>query len=196
MAPLWCDLGFIPNGRGNKAAANLRPIYCKWIGTNSFKISRISHSCTNTCVDTSIPSWCTNSQGWVIPCLSQVSSDGPKDIPGITLPSVYTLYIPQAGMKPDKQSYPTVTVTGINIPDGASLELFPTGPHDASSHRDSHVLSNVTDPADSHGYPGRCFRMYMIWLPAQAQGIIAKQSCWTSSWTWTATWVDMRPSLP
>ena len=26
MAPLWCDLGFVPNSRGNKAAANLRPI--------------------------------------------------------------------------------------------------------------------------------------------------------------------------
>ena len=28
VAPLWCDLGFVPNSRGNKAAANLRPIYC------------------------------------------------------------------------------------------------------------------------------------------------------------------------
>ena len=26
VAPLWCDLGFVPNSRGNKAAANLRPI--------------------------------------------------------------------------------------------------------------------------------------------------------------------------
>ena len=26
LAPLWCDLGFFPNSRGNKAAANLRPI--------------------------------------------------------------------------------------------------------------------------------------------------------------------------
>ena len=25
VAPLWCDLGFVPNGRGNKAAANLCP---------------------------------------------------------------------------------------------------------------------------------------------------------------------------
>ena len=25
VAPLWCDLGFVPNSRGNKAAANLRP---------------------------------------------------------------------------------------------------------------------------------------------------------------------------
>ena len=25
MAPLWCDLEFVPNSRGNKAAANLRP---------------------------------------------------------------------------------------------------------------------------------------------------------------------------
>ena len=25
VAPLWCDLGFVPNCRGNKAAANLRP---------------------------------------------------------------------------------------------------------------------------------------------------------------------------
>ena len=23
--PLWCDLGFVRNSRGNKAAANLRP---------------------------------------------------------------------------------------------------------------------------------------------------------------------------
>ena len=26
VAPLWCDLGFFPNSRGKKAAANLRPI--------------------------------------------------------------------------------------------------------------------------------------------------------------------------
>ena len=25
VAPLWCDLGFFPNSRGNEAAANLRP---------------------------------------------------------------------------------------------------------------------------------------------------------------------------
>ena len=25
VAPLWCDLGFFPNSRGNKPAANLRP---------------------------------------------------------------------------------------------------------------------------------------------------------------------------
>ena len=25
VAPLWCDLGFVPNSSGNKAAANLRP---------------------------------------------------------------------------------------------------------------------------------------------------------------------------
>ena len=25
VAPLWCDLGFVLNSRGNKAAANLRP---------------------------------------------------------------------------------------------------------------------------------------------------------------------------
>ena len=24
VVPLWCDLGFFPNSRGNKAAANLR----------------------------------------------------------------------------------------------------------------------------------------------------------------------------
>ena len=34
VAPLWCDLGFFPNSRGNKAAANLRPIMialaCCW----------------------------------------------------------------------------------------------------------------------------------------------------------------------
>ena len=28
VAPLWCDPGFFPNSRGNKAAANLRPTYC------------------------------------------------------------------------------------------------------------------------------------------------------------------------
>ena len=27
VAPLWCDLGFFPNSCGNKAAANLRPIW-------------------------------------------------------------------------------------------------------------------------------------------------------------------------
>ena len=25
VAPLWCDLGFVPNSRGNIAAENLRP---------------------------------------------------------------------------------------------------------------------------------------------------------------------------
>ena len=25
VAPLWCDLGFVPNSRGNKAVAKLRP---------------------------------------------------------------------------------------------------------------------------------------------------------------------------
>ena len=27
VAPLWCDLGFVPNSRGNKAAANLCPMF-------------------------------------------------------------------------------------------------------------------------------------------------------------------------
>ena len=27
VAPLWCDLGFVPNSRGNKAAANVRPMH-------------------------------------------------------------------------------------------------------------------------------------------------------------------------
>ena len=26
VAPLWCDLGLVPNSRGNKAAANPRPV--------------------------------------------------------------------------------------------------------------------------------------------------------------------------
>ena len=25
VAPLWCDLEFVPHSRGNKAAVNLRP---------------------------------------------------------------------------------------------------------------------------------------------------------------------------
>ena len=32
VAPLWCDLGFVPNRRGNKAAANLRPIQQQELG--------------------------------------------------------------------------------------------------------------------------------------------------------------------
>ena len=28
MAPLWCDLGLVPNSRGNEAAANPRPKAC------------------------------------------------------------------------------------------------------------------------------------------------------------------------
>ena len=32
---MWCDLGFVPNSRGNKAAANLRPssghVITRWI---------------------------------------------------------------------------------------------------------------------------------------------------------------------
>ena len=28
VAPLWCDLGFVPNSRGIEAAANLRPTGC------------------------------------------------------------------------------------------------------------------------------------------------------------------------
>ena len=31
VAPLWCDLGFVPNSRGNNAAANLRPVYMHYI---------------------------------------------------------------------------------------------------------------------------------------------------------------------
>ena len=31
VMPLWCDLGFVPNSRGNKADANLCPI-CLHIG--------------------------------------------------------------------------------------------------------------------------------------------------------------------
>ena len=31
VAPLWCDLGFFPNSRGNKAAANLRPMKTKFV---------------------------------------------------------------------------------------------------------------------------------------------------------------------
>ena len=31
VAPLWCDLGFVPNSLGNKAAAILRPIYAALI---------------------------------------------------------------------------------------------------------------------------------------------------------------------
>ena len=32
--PLWCDLGFFPNSRGNKAAANLRPmLFPSWPGS-------------------------------------------------------------------------------------------------------------------------------------------------------------------
>ena len=27
VAPLWYDLGFVPNSRGNRAVANLRPSY-------------------------------------------------------------------------------------------------------------------------------------------------------------------------
>ena len=31
LAPLWCDLGFFPNSRGNKAAANLHTIQHGWL---------------------------------------------------------------------------------------------------------------------------------------------------------------------
>ena len=30
VEPLWCDLGLVQNSRGNKAAANLRPICTKY----------------------------------------------------------------------------------------------------------------------------------------------------------------------
>ena len=33
VVPLWCDLGFFPNSRGNKAAANLRPIMHEYQST-------------------------------------------------------------------------------------------------------------------------------------------------------------------
>ena len=49
VAPLWCDLGFVPNSRGNKAAANLRP----WNNTHSFQSS--DHL--------GLPSWDLG-QGW------------------------------------------------------------------------------------------------------------------------------------
>ena len=32
VAPLWCDLGFVSNSRGNKAAANLRPKSARDLG--------------------------------------------------------------------------------------------------------------------------------------------------------------------
>ena len=41
----------------------------------------------------------------MIPCLSQVSSNGPKDIPGIALRPACTLYI--SGINPNKPGYPT-----------------------------------------------------------------------------------------
>ena len=64
-------------------------------------IAQIFMHATNT--DRDIP--CTNISDWVITCLSPVCSDRTKDIPGITLWSAYTLYIP--GINPDKPSYPT-----------------------------------------------------------------------------------------
>ena len=33
VAPLWCDLEFFPNSRGNKAAANLRPLNIPKVNT-------------------------------------------------------------------------------------------------------------------------------------------------------------------
>ena len=43
VAPLWCDLGFVPNSRGNKAVANLRPIVItdqRWQDELQFSIWR------------------------------------------------------------------------------------------------------------------------------------------------------------
>ena len=41
--PLWCDQGFVPNSRGNKAAANLRPNTVSFYGNNS-GIVHLQHS--------------------------------------------------------------------------------------------------------------------------------------------------------
>ena len=43
VAPLWCDLGFVPNSRGNKAAANLRPNSSTRPGARP-DVRRISHN--------------------------------------------------------------------------------------------------------------------------------------------------------
>ena len=98
-----------PAGRiGNQKSVGLGiyPIYTGYIlplnrDKTHWVIPQISIHATDTYRD--IP--CTNNPVWVIPCLSQVHSDGPKDIPGITFWCDYTLYIP--GINPDKPSYPT-----------------------------------------------------------------------------------------
>ena len=41
VAPLWCDLGFVPNSRGIKAAANLRPTVQDNRFTNSSNLRRL-----------------------------------------------------------------------------------------------------------------------------------------------------------
>ena len=52
VAPLWCDLGFFPNSCGNKAAANLSPIYneskciCNSTGTTLRAPSREQSVCS------------------------------------------------------------------------------------------------------------------------------------------------------
>ena len=47
-----------------------------------------------------------------MPCLSQIDSDGPKDIPGITLSSAYTMYIPVTKLS-----------SGVKIPDVAKIMI-------------------------------------------------------------------------
>ena len=39
---LWCDLGFFPNSRGNKAAANLRPTTLSCVGATQIQRRKIS----------------------------------------------------------------------------------------------------------------------------------------------------------
>ena len=39
VAPLWCDLGFVPNSRGNNAAANLSPMHHLSLGPFSGLVS-------------------------------------------------------------------------------------------------------------------------------------------------------------
>ena len=86
-----------PAGRiGNQKSVGLGiyPIYTGYIlpfnrDKTHWVIPQISIHATDTYRD--IP--CTNNPVWVIPCLSQVHSNWPKDIPGITFWCSYTLYI-------------------------------------------------------------------------------------------------------
>ena len=150
-------------------------------------LPRISHSCIDTYVD--IP--CTNNRGWVIILyLSQVSSNGPKDILGITLLSAYTLYYPVYTWCKPRQAKLS---NGVKIPDVVdwaqwlSSELWAQfWAHWAQFSRKTELSSELSSQ-ESTLEKGYCKtvtgKLYWQWITDLARTCIVKQKmlwCFTN----------------